>query len=58
MSELMEILGLSRSDAERLWENNSMSEDSGWLPRWMQTEEEATEGNSDYYLSSCLLRGC
>ena len=58
MSELMEILGLSRSDAERLWENNSMSEDSGWLPRWMQTEEEATADNSDYYLSSCLLRGC
>jgi hypothetical protein len=23
MSELMEILGLSRSDAERIWENNS-----------------------------------
>lgn len=43
MSELMDILGLSRSDAERIWENNS---------------DYDAEDNSDYYLSCCLLRGC
>lgn len=44
MSELMEILGLSRSDAERLVTNNS--------------DYDAEDNGDDYYLSCCLLRGC